>query len=157
MKQILLYTACLIFTFSAKAEKGPKAAASKMMSSKGSLQLKFKAVAADKTEDSLELTKDSVLVIFDRFDHTGAGVIYQVFYYNPDHSITISGIPEGKYYVTIKCLGVHRDRIETIVKIKSQKSEILKMNQDDSEAFSKDKVVIPAYHPDVTNLGIVKN
>jgi hypothetical protein len=157
MKQITFYIVCLFFSFAAQAEKGPKAAGSKMMSSKGSLQLKFhKAVIIDKAQDSVELSKDSVLVIFDRFDHTGAGVIYQVFHYNADHSITIAGVPEGKYYVTIQCLGIHRDRLETIVKIKSQKSETMKINQDDSEEFSKDKVVIPAYHPDVMNLGIVR-
>jgi hypothetical protein len=157
MKQITFFIACL-FSLAVQAEKGPKAAGSKMMSSKGSLQVKFhKAVIADKAQDSVELSKDSVLVIFDRFDHTGAGVIYQVYHYNADHSITVSGVPEGKYYVTIQCLGIHRDRLETIVKIKSQKSEIMKINQDNSEEFSKDKVVIPAYHPDHMNLGIVKN
>ena len=145
MKHLYIYIACLFVTFAAQAEKSPKAAASKMMASKGSLQLKFQTTTA-------ETVKDSVLVIFDRFDHTGAGVVFQVFYRNSDHSITIPAIPEGKYYVTIQCLGVHRERIETIVKIKSQKSEILKIAQTDSEEFSKDKVVIPAYHPDFANL-----
>jgi hypothetical protein len=158
MKQITFYIACLFFSFAAQAEKGPKAAGSKMMSStKGSLQVKFhKTINVDKATDSLELQNDSVLVIFDRCDHTGAGVVYQVFHYNADHSITIPAIPEGKYFVTIQCLGVHRDRLETIVKIKSQKSETLKINQENSEIFTKDNVVIPAYRPDFTNMGIVK-
>jgi hypothetical protein len=149
MKHIYFFIACLILVFTANAEKGPKAVASKMMASKGSLQLKFHAtVSADAAAN------DSVLVIFDRFDHSGAGVVYQIFYPNSDNSITIPAIPEGKYYVTIQGLGLHRDRIETVIKIKSQKSEILKINQDDSEVFSKDKVVIPAYHPDFSNLGV---
>jgi hypothetical protein len=156
MKQIILYTACLIFTFAAKAEKGHNAAASKVMASKGSLQVKFKAVSLDKREDSLEMSNDSVLVIFDRCDHTGAGVVYQVFRYNADRSITIPAVPEGKYFVTIQCLGVHRDRLETIIKIKAQKSETLKINQANSEVFSKDNVVIPVYRPDLSNMSIVK-
>lgn len=149
MKQLTIIT-CLFLAFSAQAEKGPKAASSKMMVSKGALQVKFKTTA-------VENAKDSVLVIFDRFDHTGAGVIYQVFYRNADHSITIPAVPEGKYYVTIQCLGVHRERIETVVKIKSQKSETLNIAQNDSEEFSKANVVIPAYHPDFANLDIAKN
>ena len=150
MKQIILYIACLIFTFTAQAENGHNnAAASKMLASKGTLQVKFKTSA-------VESTKDSVLVIFDRFDHTGAGVVYQVFYRNADHSITIPAIPEGKYYVTIQGLGLHRERLETIVKIKSQKSETLTIAMEDSEEFSKDKVVIPSYRPDFSNLDIAK-
>ena len=155
MKQITFYIVCLFFSFAAQAEKG---AGSKMMTStKGSLQVKFhKTINVDKAADSLELQNDSVLVIFDRCDHTGAGVVYQVFHYNADHSITIPAVPEGKYFVTIQCLGVHRDRLETIVKIKSQKNETLKINQENSEIFSKDNVVIPVYHPDLSNMGIVK-
>lgn len=157
MKQLAFYIACLLFSFAAKAEKGPKAASAKMMASKGSLQLNFhKNRSRDIVKDSLGASKDSVLVIFDRCDHTGAGVVYQVFYQNNDHSITIPAIPEGKYYVTIQCLGIHRDRIETVVKIKAQKSETLKIDQADSEEFSKDKVFIPAYKPDFMNLAIAK-
>lgn len=154
MKQLAFYIACLLFSFAAQAGKGPKAAGAKMMATKGSLQLNFHVNRSLK--DSVDASKDSVLVIFDRCDHTGAGVVYQVFYQNADHSITIAAIPEGKYYVTIQCLGIHRDRVETVVKIKAQKSEKLKIEQADSEEFSKDKVVIPAYKPDFMNLAIAK-
>jgi hypothetical protein len=149
MKHLNFLTALLLVTLLAKAEGGPKNAQAKL-SMRGSLQLKFNAAV------DTEAPKDSVLVIFDRYDHTGAGVVYQIYYQAKDHSITIPAIPEGKYYVTIQCLGIHRDRMETVIKIKSNKSETIRINQNDSEEFSKDKVVIPAYRPDFANLGICK-
>lgn len=147
MKQIYLYITCLFFALSAHAEKSPKA---KKMVTVGSVQFKMNNPA------SITAHQDSALIIFDRCDHTGAGVVYQVFYVDQDHNITIPAVPAGKYYVTLQYLGLHRDRLETVVTIKAQKNKTVKISLEDSEEFSKDKVVIPAYTPNFTDLAIVK-
>ena len=117
----------------------------------GTVQFQFNNVAPSK------MHKDSVLIIFDRYNHTGAGIIYQVYTADDDHCITIPEVPAGKYYVTIQCLGMHHDRVEKLVSIKSKKNEKVRINLEDSEAFSKDKVVIPAYRPDFANLAVLKS
>lgn len=149
MKQIYLYLVCLLCTLAAYADKSPKAN-TKTIAAVGSVQFKLSNVAPD------ILHQDSVLIIFDRCDHTGAGVIYQVFYGDKDHNIEIPAVPAGKYYVTIQCLGIHHDRLEKVVNIKSQKSEKVKISLQDAEEFSKDKVVIPAYAPKFSDLTVLK-
>ena len=96
------------------------------------------------------------MVIFDRYDHTGAGVVYQLFTTDSEHGITIPAVPAGKYYVTIQCRGLHHDRTEMVVNIKSQKNEQVKVKLEDAELFSKDNVRIPAYRPAFTDMTILK-
>lgn len=150
MKQLYLCLACLICWVGAHAEGSPKANTA-AINTTGSISLKFNHLfaGADQT--------DSVLVIFDRYDHTGAGVIYQVFYADQENNITIPAVPAGKYYVTIQCLGLHRDRLEKVVTIKSRKNEQVKIALQDSEWFSKDKVVIPASSFNSTDLAILRH
>ena len=148
MKQIYLYLTCLLLSLAVHAEKSPRAA--KEMNKVGSVQFKFNNLS------SAEAHKDSVLIIFDRYNHTGAGVIYQVYYVDNDKNITIEGVPAGKYYVTIKGLGLHRDRTETIVTVKSSKNQKMMISLQDSEEFNKDKVVIPTYKPNFSDLAVTK-
>ena len=149
MKQIYFYLICLLCTVAAHAEKTPRAKAKKIVAV-GTVQFKLNNSAPD------SLHKDSALIIFDRCDHTGAGVIYQVFYGDKDHNITIPVVPAGKYFVTIQCLGMHHDRLEKTVNIKSNKNEKVKIALQDSEEYSKDKVIIPAYTPNFSDLSVVK-
>src|SRR5258708_2967800 len=61
------------------------------------------------------LNIDSVYLIFDRYDHRGAGVVMQ-FFYPVDNIIKVT-VPKGKYYVNIVCIGTfcneHFDRVIT--------------------------------------------
>ena len=157
MKQFTLYLVCLLFAASSQAADRPEpqpkptsAQATKVAANQGQIQFQFNNVTASKEH------KDSVLIIFDRTNHTGAGVIYQVYAADEAHCITIPAVPAGKYYVTIQCLGLHHDRMEKTVTIRSQKSEKVRINLEASEEFSKDKVVIPVYHPDFANLTVLK-
>ncbi len=100
---------------------------------------------------------DSVLVIFDRFDHTGAGVIYQVYAADQQNGIDISAVPAGKYFVTIQCMGLHHDRLEKTITIKKQKNEKVNIALSASELFSRDNVVIPVTHTKLTDLSILAN
>lgn len=147
MKQIYLYLACLLFSLAAHADKGHKA--DKAAVKAGSVEFKFNNLAP------AEAHKDSVLIIFDRCNRTGAGVIYKVFFVDENGNIFIDGVPEGKYFVTIQGLGIHRDRRETVVTVKSQKNREMSVKMEDSEEFSKDNVVIPSSKTDLASLSIV--
>jgi hypothetical protein len=158
MKQFILYFLTLVICTAAKADPGPlpvvtssnAAASTKAVANAGAVRFQFNKMVT--TQDHT----DSVLVIFDRFDHTGAGVIYQLYAADSQQGIDISAVPAGKYYVTIRFLGLHRDQIEKVITIKSKKSEKVRIELGDTEVFSKDKVVIPAYRPDFSNLVVTK-
>jgi hypothetical protein len=149
LKHLYVYIALMFVSFAAAAGKGHNSDSNKN-SNKGSVQVKFHNSLTKATD------KDSVLVIFDRWNRSAAGVVYQVFYENQDHSITIPAVPKGSYYVTIQCLGLHHDRMETQIRIKAKKNTTIKFYRKDAEEFSKDNVVIPSYQPNVSDLGIIK-
>jgi hypothetical protein len=153
MKQVALYLIALLISTAASADPGPTPAPSGAKTAKtilnaGSVRLQFNVPA---------ISEDSVLVIFDRFDHSGAGVIYQMYAADSNQGITISDVPAGKYFVTVQCRGVHRDRMEMLVTVKSQKNGKVRLKLDDAEAFSKDDVKIPAYKPTFSDLAILKS
>ena len=54
-------------------------------------------------------TVDSVLVILDKFDHSGAGIVTKVFYPGANNQIVIEGLPAGKYYAEIYVLGFYKN------------------------------------------------
>ena len=158
MKQFIVYLLTLVVCIAAEANPGPvpganstkAAASSKALINAGAVRFQF-----NKLVTTPEHT-DSVLVIFDRFDHTGAGVIYQLYAADSEQGIDISDVPAGKYYVTIQFVGLHRDQIEKVITIKSKKNEKVRIGLDDTEVFSKDHVVIPAYRPDFSDLTVRK-
>ncbi len=100
---------------------------------------------------------DSVLIVFDRFDRTGAGVIYQIYNADQKDGIDIHSIPAGKYFVTIQCLGLHHDRVQKTIKVKKNKEEKISIALSDVEVFSKDRVIIPPYHYDLAKLSILRS
>jgi hypothetical protein len=150
MKQIYFLITCLLLMAAAHAEKSPRAKSVKI-AAQGSVQMKFSNLAPASEH------KDSVLIIFDRYNHTGAGVIYQVYSADQDQNIVIEGVPVGKYYVTIQGLGIHRDRQEMVVKVSEGKSGKLTISLKDSEEFVKEKVVIPAFTPNFEELAVLKS
>ena len=97
---------------------------------------------------------DSVLVIFDKYDHTGAGIIYKVFYPDQNQTIDIDEVPAGKYYVSIRCLGIHKDYIEKLVKVEKNKSNSLKIKLQDCEMFTKEGVIIPPVQTNLMSLSV---
>ncbi|HEX6428639.1 MAG TPA: hypothetical protein VF008_13180 [Niastella sp.] len=95
---------------------------------------------------------DSVLVIFDRYDHTGAGVVKRI-YYPTDNQFTIPSVPEGRYYISIYCLGFYHDVFNDLMFINKRHSNNLTYKLDRSEQFVPGKF-IPAIEIDFTNLAI---
>lgn len=157
MKHITLYLIGLLISAAAFANPGPdpnpaakKSTANKAVINAGTVRFQFNALA---TADDHQ---DSVLVIFDRYDHTGAGVVFQVYATDTAHGITIPAVPAGKYFVTVQCKGLHHDRTEMLVTVKSQKNEKVRIKLDDAEVFSKENVKIPAYKPSFSDMAILK-
>ena len=95
---------------------------------------------------------DSVLVIFDRFDHTGAGIVKRI-YHPTDNQFSIPNVPEGKYYITIYCLGFYRDVFNDQMFISKRHSNNLKYKLKRSEEYVPG-TFIPDMEIDFTNLAI---
>jgi len=154
MKQLIIYTFSLLFCAAVQANPGPRVAAgsaniqSKALVNAGAVRFQFNNITA------ADERKDSVLIIFDRFDHTGAGIVYRVFAADNADGIDVSEVPAGKYYVTIQCLGLHHDRLERLVTIKARKNEKVRIQLTASEEFSKDNVIIPAFRPDFSDMSV---
>jgi hypothetical protein len=95
---------------------------------------------------------DSVLVIFDRFDRTGAGIIKRI-YHPTDNQFTISNVPEGKYYISIYCLGFYRDTFNDLMFISKRHSNNLRYKLKRSDEFVPG-TFLPDMEVDFTNLAI---
>jgi len=95
---------------------------------------------------------DSVLVIFDRFDRTGAGIINHI-YYPTDNQFTIFKVPEGKYYISIYCLGFYRDKFNDLMFISKRHSNNLRYKLKRSDEFMPG-TYLPDMEIDFTNLAI---
>ena len=147
MRTICLYILIQLVALTGRCDNVHK---DKSAHPEGTAELSFR----NRGNNSLE--KDSVLVICDRYDRSGAGIVFKVFHPTSDNSISLGAIPAGKYFLTIQCLGLHRDRIERVVSIKSKKVETISVKLRECDEFSPDQVVIPAEHPDFSRLKINK-
>jgi hypothetical protein len=157
MKQLISIVAFTITAIAGYANDGKINASASSTSAASAKVMNAGAVRFQFSNINAQDHTDSVLVIFDRFDHTGAGVIYQVYSADQQNGIDISAIPAGKYYVTIQCMGLHHDRLEKKITIKKQKNEKVNIALETSEIFTKDNVVIPVTHTKLTDLSILNN
>jgi hypothetical protein len=107
-------------------------------------------------ENNFTITKkDSILVIYDRYDLSGAGIIKKVYYPGSKQTILINDIPCGKYIVTIQCLGKHHDHYEKILKVKGGKISNVSVRLSEYDEIARDKVIIPSDTIDFSKLSIV--
>jgi hypothetical protein len=157
MKQLISIVAFTLTAIAGYANDGKVNASASTTSAASAKVMIAGAVRFQFSNINAQNHTDSVLVIFDRFDHTGAGVIYQVYSADQQNGIDISAVPAGKYYVTIQCMGLHHDRLEKTITIKKQKNEKVNIALETSEIFSKDNVVIPVTHTKLTDLSILSN
>jgi hypothetical protein len=157
MKQLISIVALTITAIAGYANDGKVNASASTTSAASAKVMNAGAVRFQFSNINAQDHTDSVLVIFDRFDHTGAGVIYRVFSADQQNGVDISAIPAGKYFVTIQCMGLHHDRIEKTITIKKQKDEKVNISLEASEVFSKDNVIIPVSHTKLTDLSILNN
>lgn len=95
---------------------------------------------------------DSVLVIFDRFDRTGAGTVKRI-YHLTNNQFTISKVPEGKYYISIFCLGFYRDVFNDQLFISKRHSNSLRFRLKSNDEYIPG-TFLPDMTIDFTNLAI---
>jgi hypothetical protein len=77
---------------------------------------------------------DSVYIFFDRYNHTGAGIIKKV-YYPKDNKVVIPSVPPGKYYIGMFCLGTHMQYFSEVTFVNKRRSNKLKFKMNRSETF----------------------
>ena len=103
-----------------------------------------------------KVTVDSVFIIFDRYDLTGAGVIKQVFYPS-DNKIVIDKVPNGKYYVDVFGIGVDHQSFTRVSTIGKRRSNKVLIPFKTFETYIPGTAVIPPSTFDPTNLVVIKN
>jgi hypothetical protein len=156
MKHFTLYLIALLCGMGVQATPEPAPVASNTAVNPTATTVKTGEVRFQFTDFVLSRRKDSVLIIFDRYDRTGAGIVFRVFKADLDNGVTVPEVPAGKYFVTVQCLGLHRDRMEKKVIVKCKKSHVVNLALEDTEEFSKDKVVIPPYRFDYAHMTVLK-
>jgi hypothetical protein len=78
---------------------------------------------------------DEVLITLDKADHTGAGVVIKKYWLNAGNTITLTGVPEGKYIATVKFIGLHNDIVEGRLNVGKKKNNMLKIKLAAYEIF----------------------
>jgi hypothetical protein len=96
---------------------------------------------------------DSIYLIVDRYDLTGAGVIKRVCHpVNNEIELTV---PKGRYFINIICLGLYKDKhFDAIVNAKSSKRNELLLKVEPTSFFIPGLVSFPEEKIDFGNLSV---
>ena len=99
---------------------------------------------------------DSVYLIFDRYDLSGAGLVKKVFL-PVDNTIRIEKLPKGKYYVEVYCLGNYPGHFNKLImahpKARSRHSFRLRKQ----EFYPVGMAYIPPQKVDFSHLSVTKS
>jgi len=97
---------------------------------------------------------DSVLIIFDRYDHTGAGIIKKV--YQPvNGQILVPKVPPGKYYIDIFCLGINREIFSELTFVNNRHSNVFNYSVKKTGSSTPGLAAIPIEKIDISKLQIL--
>jgi hypothetical protein len=97
---------------------------------------------------------DSALIIFDRYDHTGAGIIKKV--YQPvDGQILVSKVPPGKYYIDVFCLGINREIFSELTFVNNRHSNVFNYTVKKTGSSMPGMASIPMEKIDISKLQIL--
>ncbi len=97
---------------------------------------------------------DSVLVIFDRYDHSGAGIIKKVFY-PVKNQIVIVKVPPARYYIEISCLNAHREKFKELTYVNYRHNNVFTYRVRKSDTFTPGLAIIPVEPVDFSKLSIL--
>jgi hypothetical protein len=98
---------------------------------------------------------DSVFVIFDKYDLSGAGVIKQVYYPDVENKIQVN-LPKGKYYLNIYCLGIYnKEGFGRVISAKPNKNRKILLRLQQSALFQLGLARLPVDHFDPSHLAIL--
>ncbi len=96
---------------------------------------------------------DSVYLIIDRYDRTGAGIVKRVCH--PVNNALVVTVPKGKYFINVFCLGLYKDKhFDVILNAKSRRKNQLLLKLDPSSFFIPGMVSLPEEKVDFGNLSI---
>jgi hypothetical protein len=96
---------------------------------------------------------DSIYLVFDRYDLTGAGVIKQV--YHPVNNAIELTVPQGKYFINVFCLGLYKDKhFDAIIDARRAKKNELLLKVDPTSFFMPGYVSLPQEKIDFGNLSV---
>jgi hypothetical protein len=99
---------------------------------------------------------DSVLVIFDKCDLSGAGIVRQVFY--PVGNRIAVVIPKGRYFVDVYCLqGPQKEHFGTILHTRGKRNNKLLFKLRETAFFTPGMVSFPEERIDFANLSITRS
>lgn len=100
---------------------------------------------------------DSVVVIFDKHNRTGAGTVRQLFV-PVNNEIVIPNVPEGKYYIDIYCLGIYQQYFREISYVYNGRKNRnrFRFSLGPAEAFNRSTVYIPKENIDPARLSIFR-
>ncbi|AXY78116.1 hypothetical protein D3H65_30795 [Paraflavitalea soli] len=98
---------------------------------------------------------DSVLVIFDRYDHSGAGTIKGI-YYPVNNEIVIAKVPPARYYIEVYCLGAGRENFNELTYVNRRHSNVFTYRIQKSSTFTPGLAVIPVEPINLSKLEILK-
>jgi hypothetical protein len=87
---------------------------------------------------------DSALIVLDKYDHTGAGVVVQMVKLDANNELTLTNISEGKYYAGIYTYGVKKEYVSVVITVKKNKAGVAKIKLAEAEAYVPGTAVIPA-------------
>ena len=88
---------------------------------------------------------DSVLVILDKFDRSGAGVVRKVFYPDAENHIVIEDLQVGRYYAEVYVLGFYRTHFSSVIRtVRSSRKNKAKIHLDYNDTYTPGAAYIPA-------------
>lgn len=122
------------------------------------------ASAQKSSSDSLSVTiflknkdvvVDSVYIIFDRYDLTGAGVIKKIFYPS-DNKVVIEKVPKGKYFVDVYCIGIDHQNYTRVSTIGKRRTNKVTFPLRNFETYIPGTAIIPSSIIDPNNLVVTQ-
>jgi hypothetical protein len=98
---------------------------------------------------------DSVFIVFDRFDLSGAGLIKKI--YRPENNtIVLDKLPKGKYYLEVFCLGNYKGHFEKTMMVHPKASGSVSFKLEKQDFFETGLAFIPPEKLDFSKLPITR-
>ncbi len=89
-------------------------------------------------------TVDSVLVVLDKFNLSGAGIVTKVFYPDPTNQIVIEDLEAGRYYADIYVLGMYQKHFSSVLHVrKSTAKKGTTIRLEFKDFYTPGKAAIP--------------
>jgi hypothetical protein len=131
------------------------------------LAFSFSVPAQKRSRDSVSLTihlnnransqaqVDSVYLVFDRWDLTGAGLVKKI-YYPEKNTIKLEKLPKGRYYIEVICLGNYPGHFNKEIMAHPRASSRFSFKLKRQEYYLAGTAYIPSQRIDFSNLSVTR-